>query len=253
MRSALKLLLPLFAVLGLIAWGATVVAAHTGRRWFDRDMRLRAQLAIEVAREGLEPPLRKGERVRVRRVLLQIARDERVMGAAACSPDGGLVASTPEYPKDFGCAAVALRRGPASGAAIWSYEAVLRDGRAHVTAVPLADAEGPLGFVILVHDMSWVDRREAQTRRFLAFAFAAAALAAAVAALATALAMPREVQRERMRAMRSLVAEFNVYRWAGRMLVDGGRLRRRDRVSGRLTVSVRSVGDPAAPSRFRGG
>ena len=75
----------------------------------------------------------------------------------------------------------------------------------------------------------------------------------ASAALATALAMPREEQRERMRAMRSLVAEFNVYRWAGRMLVDGGRLRRRDRVSGRLTVSVRSVGDPAAPSRFRGG
>jgi trehalose 6-phosphate synthase len=37
-----------------------------------------------------------------------------------------------------------------------------------------------------------------------------------------------------MRALRAFVAEFNVYRWAGRMLVDAGRLRRRDRISLRL-------------------
>ena len=50
----------------------------------------------------------------------------------------------------------------------------------------------------------------------------------------TALRMPRGEQRDRMRAMRALVAEFNVYRWAGRMLVDAARLRRRERLSGRL-------------------
>jgi trehalose 6-phosphate synthase len=37
-----------------------------------------------------------------------------------------------------------------------------------------------------------------------------------------------------MRAMRAFLAEFNVYRWAGRMLVDAARLRRRGRLSGRL-------------------
>ncbi len=37
-----------------------------------------------------------------------------------------------------------------------------------------------------------------------------------------------------MRAMRAFVAEFNVYRWAGRMLVDAARLRRRERLTGRL-------------------
>ena len=47
--------------------------------------------------------------------------------------------------------------------------------------------------------------------------------------------MPAEEQRERMRAMRTLLAEFNVYRWAGRMLVDAARLRRRERLSGRLS------------------
>ncbi len=49
-------------------------------------------------------------------------------------------------------------------------------------------------------------------------------------ALAAALSMTPDEQRQRMRALRRYVAEFNVYRWAGRMLVDAARLRRRQRV-----------------------
>jgi trehalose 6-phosphate synthase len=51
------------------------------------------------------------------------------------------------------------------------------------------------------------------------------------AALRVALTMPAEEQRERMRSMRSLIQEFNVYRWAGRMLLDAARMRNRRRVS----------------------
>jgi trehalose 6-phosphate synthase len=57
----------------------------------------------------------------------------------------------------------------------------------------------------------------------------------ASAALAAALDMSPREQQDRMRAMRSLVRELNVYRWAGRMLVDAARLRQRERLSGRLT------------------
>jgi trehalose 6-phosphate synthase len=56
----------------------------------------------------------------------------------------------------------------------------------------------------------------------------------ASSALAAALAMPEAEQQERMRAMRSFVQGMNVYRWAGRMLVDASRLRQRDRLSMRL-------------------
>ncbi len=54
-------------------------------------------------------------------------------------------------------------------------------------------------------------------------------------ALAAALRMPPAEQRERMRSMRRFVSQFNVYRWAGRMLVDASELRRRERMSGRLS------------------
>ncbi|RJG01145.1 alpha,alpha-trehalose-phosphate synthase (UDP-forming) [Noviherbaspirillum sedimenti] len=49
-------------------------------------------------------------------------------------------------------------------------------------------------------------------------------------ALYRALTMPEIEQRERMRSMRSLVKDFNVYRWAGRMLLDAARLRQRERI-----------------------
>ncbi|HEY5112601.1 MAG TPA: trehalose-6-phosphate synthase [Coriobacteriia bacterium] len=50
------------------------------------------------------------------------------------------------------------------------------------------------------------------------------------AALQLALTMPAGEQRARMRVMRGLVQEFNVYRWAGRMLLDAAGMRRRSRL-----------------------
>ena len=50
------------------------------------------------------------------------------------------------------------------------------------------------------------------------------------AALHLALTMSESEQRDRMRLMRGLVAEFNVFRWAGRMLLDAAAMRRRSRL-----------------------
>ncbi len=56
-----------------------------------------------------------------------------------------------------------------------------------------------------------------------------------------ALEMPPEEQRTRMMAMRRFVAEFNVYRWASRMLRDAERLRRRERTAGRFETPLVDV------------
>jgi trehalose 6-phosphate synthase len=49
-------------------------------------------------------------------------------------------------------------------------------------------------------------------------------------AIERALSMPREERRQRMRLMRITVKENNVYRWAGRMLMDAARIRRTQRL-----------------------
>jgi trehalose-6-phosphate synthase len=61
-------------------------------------------------------------------------------------------------------------------------------------------------------------------------------------ALYRALTMPEAEQRDRIRSMRSLVKDFNVYRWAGRMLLDAARLRRRERITEKIhSYSRRSL------------
>ncbi len=70
------------------------------------------------------------------------------------------------------------------------------------------------------------------------------------AALHVALTMPRQLQRARMRLMRGLVREFNVYRWAGRMLIDAAEIRRRGKILDRSSLAAPWPGaaDPS-PSR----
>lgn len=53
-------------------------------------------------------------------------------------------------------------------------------------------------------------------------------------ALNRAALMPPAEQRERMSSLRSTVREFNVFRWAGRMLADAGRWRLRARIEARV-------------------
>jgi trehalose 6-phosphate synthase len=68
------------------------------------------------------------------------------------------------------------------------------------------------------------------------------------AAIEAAVAMPREERRERMRLMRDTVKHNNVYRWAGRMLVDAARIRQRQRLgSGASRDPLPQRAMPAAP------
>lgn len=48
-------------------------------------------------------------------------------------------------------------------------------------------------------------------------------------AIKFALEMHPKEQKDRMRALRAIVKEFNVYRWAGRMLLDAAKVRQRNR------------------------
>jgi trehalose 6-phosphate synthase/phosphatase len=58
------------------------------------------------------------------------------------------------------------------------------------------------------------------------------------AAIATAIEMPRDERRERMQLMRRTVKENNVYRWAGRMLMDAARVRQRQALARRTSFAL---------------
>jgi len=64
-------------------------------------------------------------------------------------------------------------------------------------------------------------------------------------ALHRAATMPVQEQRERMASLRMTVREFNVYRWAGRMLTDAGQWRLRERITRRVQRRSREAGEEA--------
>jgi trehalose 6-phosphate synthase len=188
MRVAIRFLLPLLGALALLAYVGYLVLARTTSHWFERDVDLRARLAVAAARQSLENGWGDDSH-RLRDILTELTRDERIMAAAACSSDGRQLASTDAYPGEFACARVLSRmREEAPDSSTWSSSPDLPTGRVHLSIHALRGS-GPLGSVVLIHDLSYLGRREATTRNILLGSFfILAVLASGVTLLAMRIA-----------------------------------------------------------------
>jgi trehalose 6-phosphate synthase len=206
--NAVKFVVPLLLVLALGSWAAAHLVNQTGRRWFERDVELRAQLAVSGARYGLIRAWRDGNSDQIRRVLGEITRDERVLAAAACDPGLVMVARTDDFPALFSCDSLGARVRPSATAAAgawhaWNEVSSLASGEVHVSAIPLIDDDHePVGFVTLVHDMSFADRRGALTLQFTWLVFGVLALAASAVTLLMARLVRRSWIGEARRTLR---------------------------------------------------
>lgn len=182
MGRALRFIVVLVLGLGVLATAAAVVVQKTTRDWFERDVVLRARLAVSSARQAIRERTRDDHRLALGELLDEMARDERIMGAAFCARDGERLARTNDYPETLTCAQLGAR--VASGEP-WYGIAARADGNVHVSAIPLDPADMGAGFVVLVHDWSYVERREHLVRRSL---FAGFAILAVLASLVTLIA-----------------------------------------------------------------
>lgn len=208
MARGLRFALVLVACLGLLAWLALLAVNETTRRWFEKDVTLRADLAVSGSRRALVSYWRGGDWRELRTLLLEVTHDERIMGAAACTADLKLVARTPEYPDRFRCPDIAPRVRPSAGVApeawqTWRSVAELPGGKVHLSAIPIVDGGAPLGFVVLVHDMSFMERREETLRDFLLTAFVVLALCASVVTVVAARLSWRSWSNEVRRFLRA--------------------------------------------------
>ena len=110
------------------------------------------------------------------------------MGASACAANLALIARTFDYPAPLSCERLGpeVRPDADSPAEVWRTWASrysVPGGQVHATAIPIVVDGQPLGFLVLVHDLSFVERREATTRQFLAMAFGFLAVAASIVTL----------------------------------------------------------------------
>ena len=166
-------MLALLVGLALLTWAASGVVQTTVREWFERDVQSRSQLVLVGARPALADAW--NDPAKLKKQLVTLAADARVIGVAACGSDFSTRSITPGFPQEFSCFAVGPRirgTGPSTAnanAALreWSTEATLPTGRVLVTAMPITDEGQELGFAILVHDFSYIDHRESRAQAFL--------------------------------------------------------------------------------------
>ena len=185
MRRA-RFLIALLAGLAMLAVVGYLVLARMTSRWFERDLALRSQLAIEAARTSLANHWHEPEQLA--QILANITRDERIMAAAACGDAGASIAATEAYPSQFTCDAIHghLRDPDGTERASWTTVDDTSTGRVQINASRLVRDDKTIGTVVLVHDLSFIGRREATTRNFLLVSFFVLAFGAAIVTLLAA-------------------------------------------------------------------
>ena len=179
MRAGIRFLLLLVASLALVAWGASALFNRQAMAWADRDTGMRARLAASAA----APSLRGGR---------------RAPPPASCStpwsatsgswaPPCACVTARPRWPAtasrpSLGCHALSSE-ARATGDEGWDGTAATRSrGRPpHGDPHRHGEPEQPR-LLLLVHDMSFVDRRADTTRLYTFLAFALVGLLGAAAA-----------------------------------------------------------------------
>jgi trehalose 6-phosphate synthase len=205
-RPATRFTIALVCGLALLTWVASLLVYRTTRDWFEKDVSLRAELAVNGARHSLLSHWKAEDRSDLHALLAELNRDERILAAAACGKDLATLASTSDFPEQLGCRQVGVhvRQSGASGVVLVPWETVtsLPGGTVHVSAIPVLDQQEAVGFVVLVHDLSFMERREASVRWFLLVTFGFLAAAAAAVTVFAARVSWREWRGELQRVLK---------------------------------------------------
>jgi trehalose 6-phosphate synthase len=187
MRRTVPFLIALLGGLALLVLTGYIVLARTTHAWFEADLSLRSSLAVASAKQSLIESWGSNPR-RLRAVLADITRDERVLGASACSADGKPLAATESFPASISCASALakLRKDGARGTVTWTSTLATQSSPVHVSATRVEEAGVILGAVLLVHDLTYVDQRERTTRNLVVVAFVVLSLGASIVTLLAA-------------------------------------------------------------------
>lgn len=187
MLRAFRFILLLLAGIAVLTVIAYLGLTQMTQNWAERDLALRTQLAASSARQSFVANW-DADHQALTATLVDITRDDRIMAAAACSLRGEQLAATEAYPSGLSCRSVLARMRQEVGEkeTSWAMTPELPSGRIHLSVAIIDRANEPLGAIVLVHDLSYLSRREATTRNVVLVAFFVLSLCAAAVALVVA-------------------------------------------------------------------
>lgn len=169
-QLTLRFILPLALVLGLFAYAVVPLVDNLTVRWFIRDLDARSQSLAAALQEPLSEYIPQKSERRITQLFDRALRDERLYAMAFCDPTGKLLYKTTTYPVVLGCRMGPLPEGRRP--ALVNFP----QGSLHVSESSLERDAQYLGKLILVHDMSFIERRSADTKKYVIMLFAVMAI-----------------------------------------------------------------------------
>jgi trehalose-6-phosphate synthase len=176
MPLSLRFVVPLALALAAIAYAVVPLVDRLTFQWFVRDLDTRGALIAKTAQEPLaglvsEP---EGAKDKVLRYFERIIQDQRIYALGYCDRAGRLAYATSAFPE-------AVRCSTSEATAERNWVLQLPDGPLHVSANRIATAdESAYGELVIVHDMSPIARRSADTKKYVLYLFAAIATVVAL-------------------------------------------------------------------------
>jgi trehalose 6-phosphate synthase len=190
MSRIASFIIALIVALAALTAAVAFVVRNTVQDWFRRDLNLQAQVVVRAAQPSLVAAWGFNTNQELEKLLGGMMDKQRLVAAAACSSDLELLAWTPDYPSRFGCSEVADNLIDSGGALlpwrIWQDVQEFLGSSVHLSAIPIEQDGHALGFVVLVHDLSYMQRRNASTRTFLLIVFGFLSVATAGITIAVA-------------------------------------------------------------------
>ncbi|HNN57538.1 MAG TPA: trehalose-6-phosphate synthase [Leptospiraceae bacterium] len=174
MKEWLRFLIPLLATIALLTGITSFLVSKTSQSWFERDVALRSELAVNSARASVLRAWNLHDSGALRKQLEEITRDTRIAGAGVCAPGGSVAAMAGHSGLGIDCARVlALRPAPNDQSWHGAYPGTENE---HFSAVPVHEGGIEVCVVVIIHDMTYAERRAALTRQFTFFALGALAI-----------------------------------------------------------------------------
>jgi trehalose 6-phosphate synthase len=129
--------------------------------WFRSDVEVRAQLVMHSMEEPITDLVEKGNESRLRSYLAKITTDERLLAVWVCHTDGTTIFKTEHAPAAISCESSAKAGDPATKIV------QLPSGSVQISRFDFENAT-PVPFrVMMLHDLSFVDRRQRTARDFV--------------------------------------------------------------------------------------
>jgi hypothetical protein len=161
LRLQLRFLLPLILTLVAAAYLTLPLMDRLTLRWFSRDLNLRGSLVASALSDSIAETQLDAKGTRLQTLFNRAAQDERLVAIGLCSLNDEVVRRTVGFPSGLTC------REARTTASLDVPKLALEGGSVQVGVYPVNGETGHLADLVILHDLSFIERRSQDTQKYL--------------------------------------------------------------------------------------